>query len=171
MNIVGLLLLLIVTPTISGAQSCNPAVVDYIIRDEEGKILSEADLKMIAEQLPKTIGGASVDVGQVSLADDLKFYYRPESSDWPKGRKQPALEIADAATCTLHLTEITLTFHGKKMRLLFNIDITRGQSDRRPVIDSPPFQEGTFTLDMRDWQPDRNKVIPSEKWKKAVVGS
>src|SRR5215510_5967582 len=43
---------------LSRAQSCNPAVVNYIVRDEGGKVLSAAELKSIFEQLPKSIGDA-----------------------------------------------------------------------------------------------------------------
>jgi hypothetical protein len=166
MSIICLLVLLSAIPDARATQSCNPAVVNYMVRDEKGNVLSEAELKTIAEQLPKTIGDASVNVAQVSFANDLKTYYWPESTDWPKGKKQPALEFANAASCTLHLTEITLMYHGKKMRLIFNTDISRDQSDRRPVIDSLPFQAGTFALDMTNWPRARDRIIPSQRWKK-----
>jgi hypothetical protein len=52
------------------------------------------------------------------------------------------------------------------MRLIFNIDIARTQPDRRPVIDSPPFQEGIFELDLSGWPRSENKMIPAERWKK-----
>lgn len=48
----------------------------------------------------------------------------------------------------MHLGEATLQYGGKRMRLFFNIDITRNQDDRRPVIDSLPFQTGAFKLEM-----------------------
>jgi len=78
----------------------------------------------------------------------------------------PALGFANAATCTLHLTEVTLTYHDKKMRLIFNVDIARSQSDRRPVVDSIPFQEGTYSLDLKDWKGERDHLVPATKWKK-----
>src|SRR5215510_13769512 len=70
------------------AQSCNPAVVNYIVRDERGKVLSVAELKSINDQLPKSIGDARIDVGEVSFADDGKSFYWPESVDWEKGKKR-----------------------------------------------------------------------------------
>ena len=76
------------------------------------------------------------------------------------------MEFANAGTCTMHLTEATLTYRHKRMRLIFNIDITRTQHDRRPVIDSLPFQEGTFELDLSGWSHDGDKLIPAERWKK-----
>src|SRR5262249_49664914 len=99
-------------------------------------------------------------------AGDGKSFYWPESSDWKKGERVPALEFANAETCAMHLSEVTLTYHGRRMRLVFNIDITRAQPDRRPVIDSPPFQDGAFELDLSDWSHNRDQIIPAEKWKK-----
>ncbi len=153
-------------PHVNGPQSCNPAVVNYLVRDEKGKLLSETDLKSVYERLPKTISDADVSAGQVSFAADEKTFYWPESTDWAKGKKQTSLEFANAATCTMHLTEVTLTYHDKKMRLIFNRDIARAEPDRRLVIDSLPFQEGTFVLDLNGWSGNRNKLIPSDRWKK-----
>jgi hypothetical protein len=150
----------------SRAQSCNPAVVNYIVRDEGGKVLSAAELKSVYEQLPKSIGDARMDIGEVSFADDGKSFYWPESVDWEKGKKAPSLQFANAETCTMRLTEATLTYNNKRMRLIFNIDIARKQPDRRPVIDSAPFQEGIFELDLSGWSHDVDKVIPAERWKK-----
>ncbi|HKQ76957.1 MAG TPA: hypothetical protein VJ810_24900 [Blastocatellia bacterium] len=148
------------------AQSCNPAVVNYIVRDEGGKVLSVAELKSVYERLPKSIGDAHTDVGEVSFVDDGKSFYWPESVDWEKGKKVPSLQFANAETCAMRLSEATLTYHNKRMRMIFNIDIARKQPDRRPVIDSPPFQEGVFELDLSGWPHYEDKVIPAERWKK-----
>jgi hypothetical protein len=148
------------------AQSCNPAVVSYIVRDESGNVLTEAELKTICEQLPKSIDNARLNVGEVSFAEDGKTFYWPESVDWQKGKKDPSLQFINNETCTMRLTEVTLTYHNKRMRLSFNIDIARTQPDRRPVIDSLPFQEGTFRLDLTGWPREEHKMIPSGRWKK-----
>jgi hypothetical protein len=165
--------LLIISTSIAGfraAQSCNPAVVDYLVRDEKGKPLSETELKLVAEQLPRTINDATVSIDQVSFRSDMHTYYWPESIGWPKGQKQSALEFANAGTCTLHLTEVNLTYHGKKMRLIFDVDISRNQQDRRPVIDALPFQEGAFSLDLSGWSHETEKLIPAARWKKVTAG-
>jgi hypothetical protein len=39
------------------------------------------------------------------------------------------------------------------------IDITWAQPDRRPVIDSLPFQEGSFELDLSGWSHDNDPSI------------
>jgi hypothetical protein len=150
------------------AQSCNPAVVNYLVRDENGKLLSEAELKSVYEQLPKSIGDGHTYLGEVSFADDGNTFYWPESIEWKNGRKVPSLKFANAATCTMHFPEVTLMHRNKKMRLIFNIDITRTQPDRRPVIDSLPFQEGAFELDLSGWSHDTDKMIPAERWKKVM---
>jgi hypothetical protein len=160
-----LILLLIITPDTT-PQSCNPAVVDYIIRDEKGQVLTDAEVKSIVAQLPKEVGNAGVSDTEISFAPHKKTYYWPESVEWKDGTKVPALSFANASTCTLHLEEITLTYHNKKMRLIFNIDIARSQNDRRPVVDSLRFQEGTFKLDLTGWTKDEDKLIPANRWKK-----
>lgn len=160
--------LAVLLATIAGvrAQSCNPAVVSYLVRDERGAVLNETDLKSISAGLAKTIGDASVYTSEVSFADDtMQTYFWPESVDWPKGKKMPVLEFANAATCTMHLSEVTLTWHGQLMHLIFNLDVDRTQRARRIVIDSLPFQEGTFALDLDGWSRDPDRLISSGRWK------
>jgi hypothetical protein len=148
------------------AQSCNPAVVSLILRDEKGNSLSEAALKTIYEQQPKLIGDARPSVGEVSFAADGKTYYWPEDVDFPKGRKVHSIEFVNNETCTMHFPEVTLKYQNKTMRLVFNIDITRNQQDRRPVIQCPTFQEGAFQLDLQGWSKEPERMITAERWKK-----
>ena len=162
--LVGLFLLISIS---ANAQSCNPAVVNYIVRDEQGTVIGGDELKTLQQQLPKTIGNADVSVGEVSFAGDAVSFYRPESVDWDKGNNVPALEFANAKTCTLSLPAVDLTYHGKKMHLVFNISIERSQRDRRPVIDSLPFAEGTFVLDLTSWSTSGDKLIPATLWKQS----
>jgi hypothetical protein len=159
--------LIFLTATSAHAQSCNPAAVNYIVRDEQGSAIGGDELKALHQQLPKTIGNADTAVGEVSLASDHVSFYRPESVDWDKGRKLPALEFANAKTCTLDFPSVDLTYHGKKMTLIFNLKIDRHQPNRRPVIDSLPFQEGTFVLDLTAWSSEDDKMIPATFWKKS----
>jgi len=164
LTIFGVLVLFVIP---APAQSCNPAVVNYIVRDEKGKPLTAAELKVVFAQLPKTIDDAQTAMAEVSFAPDGQTFYWPESVDWEKGQKTPALEFANAATCTLQLGQVTLSYHGKQMSLIFNLAIARSQPDRRPVIDSLWFQEGTFRLDLTGWTPARNKLIPAQRWQKS----
>ena len=161
-----LILALCASGSLTHAQFCNPAVVSYIVHDEDGKRLSQSELKTVYEQLPKSIGDARTFLGEVSFAEDGRSFYRPESVEWEKGKKVPALQFINDETCTMHLTEVTLVYHEKRMRLIFNIDIGRSQSDRRPVIDSPPFEEGTFELDPSGRPPEGDQMIPPTRWKK-----
>ena len=166
-EVLGILLGLLFLPLMSvSAQSCNPAVVDYIVRDEQGKVLSGEELKTIHQQLPETIGNADIAVGEVSFTSDGVTYYWPESVDWDKGRKVSTLEFANAGTCTLNLPRVDLSYHGMKMTMIFEISIERYQDDRRAVIDSLPFQNGTFILDLSGWSHSRDKMIPPTRWKK-----
>ena len=160
-----IILLICGSASLIQAQSCNPAVVSYLVHDENGTLLSENELKTVHEQLPKSIGDADTFLGEISLAEDGKSFYRPESVNFDKGKKMAALEFINAKTCTMHLSEVTLVYHEKRMHLIFNIDIARNQSNRRPVIDSLVFQEGTFELD-KSGLPDGDELVPSFRWKK-----
>jgi hypothetical protein len=77
--------------------------------------------------------------------------------------------VRDAGTCTLNLPQVELNYHGKTMTLIFNISIERSHDDRRPVIDSVPFQEGTYVLDLSGWSRSRDKMISATRWKKVKV--
>jgi len=136
------------------------------VRDEKGKVVSHATLTSISEKLPKQIGDANTSVDEVSFAPDKATFYWPEDVEWQKGTKLPALLFSNASTCTMHLGEVSLTYNGKTMRLLFNVDITRTQDERRPVVDSVPFQNGTFRLDLTPWTRVRDKLIPATYWKR-----
>src|SRR5689334_8196362 len=151
----------------ANAQSCNPAAVSYIVRDEHGSVVGGEELKTLQQQIPKVIGNADTAVGEVSLAGDGVTFYRPESVNWEKGNKLPTLEFANAKTCTLNLPAVDLMYHGKKMHLVFNINIDRYQPDRRPVIDSLPFAEGTFVLDLTSSPRGEDKLMPATLWKKS----
>ena len=161
-----LLLLLLIPSGVSYAQSCNPASVYYIVRDEKGVVLSKEDLQTMVDQLPKKIGDATVWATEVSFAPDKQAFYWPESVEFDKGNKVPALGLSNAATCTLHLTEVELKYKGRTMRLIFNIDIARYQKDRRQAIDSLKFQNGVFRLDLTKWPHHEEKLIPASYWKR-----
>ena len=161
-----LLLLLLIPSGVTYAQSCNPASVYYIVRDEKGAVLSTQELQTIVDQLPKEIGDATVGILEVSFAPDKQTFYWPESVDFDKGTKVPALGLSNAATCTLHLTEVELKYKGRTMRVIFNIDIARYQKDRRQAIDSLKFQNGVFRLDLTKWPHHEEKLIPASYWKR-----
>jgi hypothetical protein len=148
------------------AQSCNPASVYYIVRDEKGQVLSEEQLTALSEKLPKEIGDARVSIGKVSFSPDKVTYYWPESVDFEKGAKVPALRFSNSGECMMHLGEVTLPYQSRNMRLVFNIDINRTQDDRRQVIDSLRFQNGDFQLDLNNWNRADDKMIPATHWKK-----
>lgn len=148
------------------AQYCNPAAVSLIVRDEKGAILSEDDVKALAATLPKKIGDADVQESEARLAPDNKSFYWWDSTDWAKGEKVPVISFANYGTCEMKLGEATLEFHGLKMRLVFDLEITRATADRRPVIEAPKFQNGTFRLDLTGWPHDPHTIIPGDRWKR-----
>ncbi len=152
---------------VANAQSCNPASVYYLVRDEKGQLLTREQLTGVIEQMPKKIGDATVGDGDVSFKPDKESYYWPEDADFNKGTKVPALLFSNAGTCTMKLGEVTLMLNGKKMRLVFNINIDRTQDDRRQVVDSLSFRDGSFNLDLANWTRAPERLIPATHWKPA----
>ena len=148
------------------SQYCNPAIISYIVRDESGRMLTEVELKSLCEKLPESIADARLSIGEVSFADDGETFYWPESTDWQKGKRVPALQFINNETCAMRFTEVTLTYNDKRMRLIFNIDIAKTQPDRRPVVDSLPFKEGVFELDLKGWSRKEDQMIPAQRWNK-----
>jgi hypothetical protein len=71
------IVLLLICGSVSSslAQSCNPAVVSYLVRDEKGNLLNQKDLQPIYEQLPKSIGDADTFLGEIALADNWQILY------------------------------------------------------------------------------------------------
>ena len=168
-NIAVRLLTLIATalPNITYAQVCPPVGVLYVVRAEDGTPLTRPELESIAKELPKTIGVASpttgaatVTISSVPANDDGSL--RPYPYFGEKAPKAiPALSLLNHYPCRLRVDAVTLMFHEKTMRLIFDLEFdARGVNIL--VIDSPPFQEGTFVLD----PPSAQTVIPAHQWKK-----
>jgi hypothetical protein len=149
------------------AQICPPVGVYYVVRAEDGMPLSSAELESITKQLPKTIGGATntagaatVTISSVPANEDGTL--QPISYFGEKSPKTiPALSFSNAYPCSVHLEAVTLMLYGKTMRLIFNLGLD-ARGIRTLVIDSLPFQQGTFALD----PPSAQTVIPTHLWKK-----
>ena len=168
-GVLGVLLGLLFVPLVSAnAQYCNPAVVNYIVRDEYGRVVNAEELKTIHKQLPEKIGDADTGVFDVSFASDGVTHYRFGSVNWDSGKKVPTLEFANAGTCTMNLSRVEFEYRGKKMILIFNIIIERRQDARHLVIDSLPLEEGTYVLDLSGWSRSPDQLIPATYWKKVV---
>ena len=140
-------------------QSCRPAVLKYIVRDEKGKPLSEAEVQAVRKRMAQPAAEASL----VSFSEDGEIYSDYSTEAKEAKTKLPALSYADAKSCELNVKEITLRHAGKTMRLIFNINIYR----RAFVIDSLPFQRGTFELKLNDIsEEDSSRMISAKRWKK-----
>jgi hypothetical protein len=150
------------------AQSCQPAVVSYIIRDESGRVLGKSELNVVYERiskLPTEVG--AVYIGTAFMAKDRKTFYSPYSEERARGEEVPLIAFGHDGPCRLKFSDATLEYHGKKMRLIFDVDIP---SEKQPVhdlvIDSLPFQEGTFKLDLSGLAQQDHRVMAATRWKK-----
>lgn len=162
--VIALLVLSIGAPlSTAHAQECEPGALDYIVRDEKGKIFSAQAL----ESIRKSMLNPAQEVGTVSVGKDGETYRSYQSEGYKAGRKIPALSYVDVGyTCQMKVPEATLTYRGKTMRLIFNVDIPK-LPFHTLVIDSLPFQEGTFKLDLsRKRDGEFSKVLSARRWKK-----
>jgi len=139
------------------AQSCRPAELNYIVRDERGNVLSESMLhKVFRDVKPPTSG-----IGTVAFTEDGKLV---GYSGKDPAKTLPAIFFVNAASCQITVGEVALTRGKETMRLVFNLDINR----RAYTIDSLPFRRGTFRLDQKGLSDiDQKELVPASRWKKA----
>ena len=143
------------------AQRCPYTAAYYVVRGEDGVVLSEAELQIVYEASPKPTGDdLGVFLGTLLQRAD-GTYAHPNFQR--EGTKVPVLDFHGRDECFVHLREVTLVYHQRRMRLIFDVEIapvTFGEAadyQRRPklpsivVVESPPFREGTFRLDVAGW--------------------
>jgi hypothetical protein len=150
------IVLLFVACIDAAAQSCRPAELHYFVRDESGKQLSETRLKGVARRMPRP----APTVSMLGLTDDdtLVGY-----SGKPAKTTRAALSYADAETCHIKVGGWTLSYGGKTMRLIFDLDFER----RAFAIESLPFRAGTYHLDQKGLADTaNNEIIPASRWKR-----
>jgi hypothetical protein len=145
-------------------QSCRPAVIAYIVRDGKGNVLNEAQLQSLRKGLESWW-----NIRRLPFSENGKTLISEYSAEADQAKNLlPVLYVADSAGCEVGLTEVTLKYGGKSMRLLFNVRVFR----RAIAIDSLPFEEGTFELQLDSELPDRKEpyrgegYLPAERWKK-----
>jgi hypothetical protein len=175
------------------AQICPTVGVTYLVRGDDGQLLSAADLTAIIRHFPPVTEPGStsrqtpernvvVGVDRIFLNEDGTLPATEESVQRAISNPTMALRFASGG-CEMHFGEVVLTHQGKTMRLIFNIDLGGTMNGRfsqrqRPVIDSVPFQEGTFILDVKlealktvSIPNDLNMqgidvLVPAQSWKK-----
>jgi len=153
-------------PSINEAfgQSCRPAVVSYLVRDEKGKVLNETELVLISKEMTSRWG-----IRQIAFSEDGKSVISEYSEDAKRAVNQvPVLTVSNATKCELWLKEVTLRYGARTMRLVSNLHVYR----RAVAIDSLPFAEGTFQLGLEKEWPNQTEpyqgdsYIAAARWKK-----
>ena len=128
------------------AQSHRPALVVYLVRDEKGEIMD-----------PKKLDSVSAPKGQEMKAATTFL----ERDDGTTTKDVKCLQSkVDAGGRPVIVSEVTLKLRGKTMRLIFNVTAL----EQRILIDSLPFQDGTFKLsDKRKWTKVMDEAPPADK--------
>lgn len=176
------------------AQRCPTAGVAYLVRGSDGKLLNTADLTVIVNRFPPVKdppGGPGRQTPDRNVTVKVSPFYLNEDGSLPATEESLQRATASPRTallftnnaCEMHFGEVVLTHQEKTMRLIFNIDLGATRNGQyiqrvRPLIDSLPFQEGTFMLDVKlealktvsipdelnkDWI---DVVVPAQSWKK-----
>lgn len=155
------------------AQECPGSSIHYIVRDEKGNILDKKTLESVRREMPEhccgeantfTAGDGRPCCGMVNsifLSKDRRPYYesQPELYRKVKGKSVPTLAFMGACDGT-RLDELTLTYRGTTMRLLFDVAVPDGDL---MVVDSIPFRAGTYKLLKNT---SGRAAIPARRWEK-----
>ncbi|MCE9531226.1 MAG: hypothetical protein K8T89_08915 [Planctomycetes bacterium] len=126
-------LIIVAFPTSAHAQTEYPTSIVYLVRDEKGVLLDPAKLEAITT--PK---GEEMKLSKTFL----------EKPDGTTNLDVPCLASRlDLGGRPVKLSEMTLKLNGKSMRLIFNATALK----ERKLIDSLPFQAGTFEWKDGKW--------------------
>jgi hypothetical protein len=154
------LLLVVVLDARVEAQLCSPVGIFSIVRGEDGRVLNEAELEFVLEESPAPLGDG------VAAATHAVYENEAESAYLISREGDPRIPIfyfrGTRPDCFLHLTEVTLVYRQREMRLVFAVTLEAGTEVRTPegayltrpllmVVDSLPFREGAFELDFDSW--------------------
>jgi hypothetical protein len=138
------------------AQNVDTRIPDvyYIVRDNKGKIvdMSSPGAPLLLDSNGAWVAAAS-RANEFDLGGGVKVKATALLSKGYRGRSR--------------LEAVTLKYRGKTMRLIFDLEIPRVGASFE--VDSLPFQEGTFKLDLgqRQYRPLSDwPFFPATAWKK-----
>src|SRR5687768_14790881 len=146
-RLVGLAITALIIPACGlSAQYCIGTTA-YVVRDEAGAIMSAADMKRVAI---RSLNGFTLQLRTDSGGTESPYYALESYVGYLNAMKFERVVAADnpliwslnpLAHCG-DVRDLTLTYAGKTMRLLFDIK----EHNTYFEIDAPPFQDGTFRL-------------------------
>ncbi|HYW70870.1 MAG TPA: hypothetical protein VE961_07545 [Pyrinomonadaceae bacterium] len=155
------LIILNFTAPSARAQSCRPTMLYYLVRDEKGKPVPPADKNISYQTKAKYTGWW--DEGYEDVLNSAEM---PKDVTGLNG-KILKLYTGDGAACFFQKpVTLQIELNGKKMELIFKPlqDLKAKSADY--VVDSLPFQEGTFEIDLtfrKQWPP---QFYPATGWQK-----
>jgi tetratricopeptide (TPR) repeat protein len=154
-------------PQIARAQRCPDSLLTYIVRDERGQPI-DADMRGLAF-------GPKEQAWQVGSADFLnQGYFAKEMAT----RVSPAIAqlsrkvrpLVKSKNCGFtEKIELELGFNGKKMKVVLRPQALNDHSVDY-LVDSPPFQEGIFDIDLTIDKDSRRAAYfyPASAWLKVT---
>lgn len=148
------------------AQHCWPSNVALLVRDEQGALIHPRELNGYT-YTPERPDSADTGFRIRRLTDDRWGPLAPEGTHafywWGQG------------DCRVHLDEVVLTRGDRVMRLRLNL---RLDTDAHPgpteyVIDTPPFQAGTWELmlPLPPGRPGGAAGVTADRWRRLPDGA
>jgi hypothetical protein len=122
------------------AQECIGATA-YIVRDEAGRVMNLQETKKLVVK----VDGVALD--QKHFTASISSEFLPDQKEFKEANPLVFFGVIPDGAKTVvgycgKIGEVVIIYGGKQMRLLFDID----KHNTLYVIDSLPFQEGTFHL-------------------------
>lgn len=158
-----LVLILLSASNVSAQPGCY-GTTNYLIRDEAGKAMTLKELEKVTVSINGVPMKLRYDIsGKEPTFYEYEFVHYYENKIIRDTGKIPfknplSISIQPYGFCG-KTGDLTLTYRGKRMRLIFDID-----EARHAMIDSLPFQSGTFYLNSAmEWED------MSKDWKRRLV--
>jgi hypothetical protein len=149
----------------AAAQHCWPSSLALLVRDEAGTVMHPADL-----------GGYTYTPERPDSSDQKFTVARLSGDRWaaaaPAGAH--ALQWHGRGDCRVQLDEVVLRRGDRVMRLRLNVrlDTTADPGPTDYVVDTPPFQEGTWELAL-PLPPGRTggaAAVTADRWRRLPDG-
>ncbi|MDQ4123352.1 MAG: tetratricopeptide repeat protein [Acidobacteriota bacterium] len=152
----------------ASAQYCPSSQLNYIVRDESGKIINPAKL-----DAPDFI---EEEVTEISYAEAEKkregFWALGEAVKRAREQKQGGLDKETGSLFVLHKlsgacsftksVSYRLTLGNKTMNLVFRFVPPKNDYGEVFLVDSPPFAQGTFEIEL----PEKSDYYAPSLWRK-----
>lgn len=145
------------------AQICPGSHLTYIVRDARGKPINAAskDLRFDPDN------GTQSRKWGISSSEFFEGYEKQVPDSLKKLNGKMAALTTEGMCTFKQPVKLQLIFKGKTMNLVFLVPKLSEYDSRNFLVDSLPFREGTFEIELPVSESDtRSRFYPASGWKK-----